>query len=384
MTLSKRTDEEAAREFAVAPRFPSATSEILDLTLEIRLVTVLYGGGARAGYPDEITPFRPSSVRGHLRYWWRATRGAEFASWEALRTRESQIWGDTDHKSPVRIRVDCPDSLKPARYSLRRYENVPEIRYALFPPFEAKLKDLDSNRLLEGGGFRLKLSIHKDRTDLQKDIDSALWAWLNFGGLGARTRRGAGALFCQQYAGWDPAKLSGDGELREWPALKGSTILWGTKRQPWLDCWRQIMRLYREFRQERIPPGRGKTQWPEPDEIRSIRLHREQPGPAGFPRGALGLPILFHFKDRGDPKDQNLNIEEPEGRMTSPVILRPFAVSPTEAVPMLLVLNSPAAPGLYLHQTGEKRIQVGFGERRAIEELIQFAAVRWETAAMRA
>lgn len=129
------------------------------ITLDISLVTVLHGGGAIAGYSDEITPFRPSSIRGH-RFWWRATRGAEYNTWQALRKHEDVIFGDTDQQSPVRIRVDCPDALKPKRIPLRRYEKDLYRRYALFPSFEDKRKDLDRNRLLEGGGFRFTVSVH--------------------------------------------------------------------------------------------------------------------------------------------------------------------------------------------------------------------------------
>lgn len=375
MPVPNRTREEIERQFATAPAFPPGGENRTSLTLDIRLVTLLYGGGAVAGYPDEITPFRPSSVRGHLRFWWRATRGAEYNTWQALREREGQIWGDTDRQSPVRIRVDCPDGMKPKRLALRQYEKDLYRRYALFPPFEEKRKDLDSNRLLEGGGFQLKVSVRASDSDLLDDIDAALWGWLNFGGLGARTRRGVGALYCPQYAGWDAGKIRGDGGKRDWPVLKGGTLVLGTEPLSWSNCWFQLLRLYRDFRQDRGLNGRGKTSWPEPQQIRDIQ-QGEQPGPEGFPRGALGLPIVFHFKDEPKDRDRTLNVELEHGRMASPVILRPFAISMDQALPMVLVLKSNSSP-LFLHGGGDP-VPVKRGDRDAIQELNARAKVRWD------
>ena len=65
-----------------------------------------------------------------------------------------------------------------------------------------------------------------------------------------------------------------------------------------------------------------------------------------FPRSVLGLPIVFHFKgDEVPPNTLNvLDSEGKEARMASPVILKPWATSPSEAIPLLVVLNAPEAP----------------------------------------
>ena len=375
MPAQQRSDEEAAREFETAPKFPGGGAEVLTLALDIQLTTVLYGGGAKAGYPDEITPFRSSSVRGHLRFWWRATRGAKFGTWEELREEEAKIWGDADHPSPVRVRVECPDSMKPKRFPLRKYEKDLNRRYALFPPYEEKVKNLDEDRLQEGGGFQLRLSWPKVSAELRGDIDAALWAWLNFGGVGARTRRGAGALYCAQYARWDTSRILGDGKPRDWPVMKGAILIRGPQRG-WPDCWDEVLRFYREFRQDRVPKFRGKTQWPEADQIRGLRQRGEKDAPDGFPRGMLGLPILFHFKDRWDPPEQMLNVADRDGRMASPVILRPLAISKDQARPSILLLNSRKPGQLYLHE-GTSSLAVPDGRRNAIEELLSRAEGRW-------
>ena len=47
---------------------------------------------------------------------------------------------------------------------------------------------------------------------IRNDIDTALRAWLAFGGLGGRTRRGCGAVHARSIVG-DVPKFSGTGSL---------------------------------------------------------------------------------------------------------------------------------------------------------------------------
>ena len=58
------------------------------------LITPLFGGGVEAGKNDNITPISGKVIRGHLRFWWRATRGGQFnGDLEAMKAREAEIWG---------------------------------------------------------------------------------------------------------------------------------------------------------------------------------------------------------------------------------------------------------------------------------------------------
>jgi len=377
-----------AEEFRIAEiEYPAAT-ERAQLTVEISLASPLYGGGVEAGQLDQTTPFRSSTIRGNLRYWWRATRGGLFEKWEDMRDAEAAIWGDTDQASSVRIGVQFSDNWMKGRVLLSQYERDLNRKYALFPPYNKKGVNLAAteNALLEAVGFTLTLSVtnreHKD------DVEAALWAWVNFGGLGARTRRGAGALFCHPYAGWNEKYVEGDGKLRRWATLKGGTIVWGPAKRgsnAWADAWLDVLQLYREFRQDR--EGRGPTAWPEPDEIRAIRQNRGTPTKEGFPRGALGLPIVFHFKDpkRMEPPDQTLSVatysggsKTPEaGRMTSPVILKPLAIAKDLAYPMILAMNAPGPGQMYLFQKDAKTEPVAAGRRDGIAELILRAQRKW-------
>lgn len=216
---------------------------------------------------------------------------------------------------------------------------------------------------------------------------------MTFGGLGARTRRGAGTLHCDKYAyTWDSNNILGDGSARPWPVLKGGRVVIGTQRLPWNECWALVVNLLRDFRQDRAGP-RGRSKWPEAHEIRSIRgrwepHHAPRLQGGGFPRARLGLPIVFHFKDRGDPLDNTLSLkpsgddDRTEARMASPVILKPWPVSDHEAVPLLAVLNASVPSELVLFEDGKDPRGVSLGQRDAVDELVRRAESLWHVKAM--
>jgi CRISPR-associated protein Cmr1 len=353
-------------------------------------MTTVYGGGAETGRNDGFDPYRVPSIRGQLRFWWRASRGASFSTPDKLRQEENAIWGDTDRVSPVRLRilnfkagVERPAAQRGAEG--RWTDEQP--KYVLFPAQENR-KEIGP--VYRGGSFRLEVRAPER---LVADVDGALWAWFTFGGIGGRTRRGCGALYCNAYAhSWKSESLKGDGTPRDWPVLRGGTAVMGTGKSDWFSCWKSCIDVLQTFRQDR-PHPRGRSRWPEPDEIRRIRgVHPPQHAPVNplheFPRAALGLPIIFQFKSSEDPEPNTLNViddQDMELRMASPVILKPWAVSATEAIPLLISLNTkPMAeqlqslPGtrLVLKQKQDLH-QVEPPGREAIDRLISLAAKTW-------
>lgn len=360
------------------------------LELEIVVMTSVYGGGAEAGQMDIFDPYRIPSIRGQLRFWWRAGRGAKFPTFESLRKEENAIWGETDRASPVKLRIldFKPGVERPAarRDPDGRWTNE-EPKYALFPLQENRR---EIGNVYRGGNFRLEVRTPKQFVD---DVDAALWAWLTFGGIGGRTRRGCGALYCSAYAHtWKSESLTGDGTARDWPVLRGGMAVMGTGKSDWISCWKSCIDVLQKFRQDR-PQPRARSRWPEPDEIRRIRgVHHPQHAPVNpsheFPRAALGLPIIFQFKSSEDPEPNTLNVvdeQDMELRMASPVILKPWAVSATEAIPLLIALNTKPM-GEQLRTLEKTRLVLKQKQdihpveppgRGAIDRLISFAAQSW-------
>jgi len=352
----------------------------------------MFGGGVEAGEPDPTLPIRGTSIRGQLQFWWRATRGASYSTREELFKEHAGVWGTTEQASPVAIEVRDIQvgTARPClKYSARNDGKLQPIwekpfnnrgcslPYALFP-FQGQLtkdrRQVEKNpaHFIENGSFTLRISYPEA---LRQDVETAVWAWINFGGLGARTRRGCGALFCEELAPKDVAQIGEQfksaclavGAGRLWPTLPASLLI-HPETGASVARWDWLIGRFRHFRQgEKIArePGPGRSRYPEPDTIRRItgmssRGHEPRGKiPDGFPRAEFGLPIIFHFKDErtDDPFDtalypffqemtsngprleeQGFPLGETKDRMASPVILKPLALLNGQAVPLILPL----------------------------------------------
>lgn len=366
------------------PTNANSNPEIVNKIHDIQVITPIFGGGVNAGENEHVTLIRPSSIRGHLRFWWRATRGAKYSTVAELRQREGEIWGTTKNPSRVALEVEIrsPGKTYPCAY-FPEDKNFPRFErnhppYALFP-FQGNKRDgIPPANCTSNVSFELKLNHPKS---LSHDVDAAVWAWTNFGGIGARVRRGCGALYCKELSpkreslnSWYRSSLEGFGvelsRLQDWPTLPDRFFVRSNNSNNVLQGWTDVVGLMQTFRQGpgvgRNPgssPNRpGRSRWPEPESIRqatSSRSAQHSRMPAipndAFPRAELGLPIVFHFKDQGygDPKDTELypvvNGQE-KTRMTSPLILRPMICKNGEVLQMILRLNAPVPDEVVLEK----------------------------------
>ena len=259
---------------------------------------------------------------------------------DELREAEGGIWGSTDIPSRVTVLVGCAPI---AGAQGMRAHNAPvpfdfEARYgpelyALFPAQEQRQAGKPGHDIArEDLTFTLTLRYPKE---LQAQVRKAVAAWIWFGGVGARTRRGCGSLSCEAGGAVLPSLeevLTANDQITFW---KGPTARNG------FAAWRKALEVYKGYRQQRNG-NRGRSHWPEPDSIRqltgcSLPEHsRPVVDPAAlpsFPRAALGLPIVFHFKDgskgRPDPSRDPADVQlkgmwrrEVRERMASPIITK--------------------------------------------------------------
>ena len=299
------------------PVLPSVKNppSLRELSLNITVSTPMAGGGVEAGIVDGKRPVRVPSVRGHLRYWWRMMNRNRL-------DQESDIWGSTENPGKVYVSISEQPKVN-MRYCNNNFgfDRYGPENYALFSLLPNR-QEPGKNIAQENFTFTLSLRYPEKFHD---DVRLALSAWIYFGGLGARTRRGCGSLSCDE----NPASL---GEiLRAAPYI----TLWRKKADNSMSAWSYAVKRYRDYRQYRN--GRfGRSKWPEPDSLRQMTgeypdRHKPRnylPLPS-FPRAALGMPIIFHFKDRGEPNDVELipdvktipNVEN-SSRMASPVITK--------------------------------------------------------------
>jgi len=382
----------------VAAARPPQTGE---RTYDIEVITPMFGGSAIPRQVDKENPVRISEVRGHLRFWWRATRGARFTTVSDLRTRESEVWGSTKIPSAVKIELASIQRGQPCEI-----DGYPG--YALFPFQSQRDKHLPAAQGQVGVRFRLRVR-YPER--LGVDIESAVWAWVNFGGIGSRTRRGAGALYCAMEAPadrdrmqtWLCGKVEEFGLLarldpvKAWPVLVVASgycprVSESATRDA-AAAWAESIRVLSEFRQG-LGIGRnrggvrpGRSLWPEADSIRALTRRSEPahvkpitlPNPAaepGFPRADFGLPIVLkffyqHYKDI--PNNCTINPIDPvrhagASRMASPVVLRPLKTGDGRFHAMILRLHAAPPSGVHI-EFNDKTVSVPPGvplDRKAI------------------
>lgn len=423
---------------ASPPEQPSSDSVLLDASLALDCITPVVGGGVRSYEPDTVDRVRIQGIRGQLRTFWRGIVPIQHVrTAEELFLLESSLWGGISGERPVRSRVqlwienanqkpgrDVPAGYHPPRPNgsfgaLPQWSGDRALGYALFP-LQRPRKELDeaaargaarcpTRSLREGQGFvlRIRLAPRPDQgandaaqgdqsytPSLSAEEDcrqllAALWCWVHFGGIGARTTRGFGALApraeglvihrgeasvdrwkrlfqppeASRLAAWLDAGLAAaqidSSGSTDWPSLHGLSLLHGAPERSADAAHALVVAALQTFRQgERVGrnPGRsrgrpGESRWPEPHALRQLAdekldlddRHRWEHPPGHTrrrcaPRAAFGLPIEISFKDPGDRKANARLLPAQGGRWISPLRVRALRCSDGRFVPIVLAL----------------------------------------------
>jgi CRISPR-associated protein Cmr1 len=393
-----------ARDVSVESREdPRAFVELVKLAAEFSVISPVHGGCPNWDASDElnqhvrrldaVTPVRGSSLRGQLRFWWRATHGCTLGSLKEMRKEEDRLWGNASSPGLVQLRIDeatfdrtdrvvfesvlarKKDPAEPDKYNPRSVQGMENVTYGAFAlqPKGNSPRQLPSGVLSQvSGSGVLVLSVPRESLSSVKD---ALIAWLLFGGIGGRTRRGFGAVHgklllpdakslpdISQFLSQFPATKT----LDLVPSLHGARLALRAGGGSGKEALAGALGRMRAFRQgdhgrrDGNLPRPGRSRWPEPEVIRHLtgcRLPRHKPFPRTgdiFPRAHFGLPIVFHFKDGQDerflrlPRDVRRDREPMDTtlqpsrykRMSSPVILRPLK-NGSSFLALCLVLSVP-------------------------------------------
>ena len=341
--------------------------------LECELVTPLYGGGVEAATIDLKMPIRASAIRGQLRFWWRllAKHKWKLGNPKAIQNAEFALFGgmgddDGGRASQFFIKVNQP---KVTHHDLVEYteyldadQNNKKLSYVLFPAANAEDKKTNPHTLLKTDKLQFQLNfafsqkLQKDDDLIQKVIETLQW-WSNFGGLGARSRKGLGAVHVSESVDYPKINLPLTAEeVKE----ANCTVVFKGRSANALTQLQMGIRKLSDFRQgselgrnKGSTKSGGRSRWPEPDAIRSITgeyliLGEKNHKPIHeakniFPRAMFGLPIIVKFKN--DEKDDNKNWikfpDKPEpkkttiepvnaDRLASPLFIRPFYLETDE------------------------------------------------------
>jgi CRISPR-associated protein Cmr1 len=396
--------------------------EVREMSVCLEVVTPILGGSHQTRAVDAVDIIRVATVRGHLRFWWRALYAAEHPSTSALYARESAIWGraatDEGGRSAVDIRivVERTGEIDKSDINLQQTPGA----YALWPARaerrQGQITRPPAPRRAPGTRFQLTLIA---AASCEREVRNALRAWVLFGGYGGRTRRGLGSLRVLEDPGsWlpseatrnaimalfgfdvfaPPAKAPGD-----LPWLGGAALQVGRADRDAMRAWTTALCWLKEFRQgtsgaqgdRAREPGTGKSQpqrpsisnWPEADKVRHLRgktrghAPRHNATPA-WPRAGFGLPIIGQFQKNarnGGRYDEPDAFELRSGntkhdRLASPLIVKAMPLAGGSFAPCALWLNR-AYPAGDVILSGVDNSAAPFDRLMAPGDTAQFSAL---------
>jgi CRISPR-associated protein Cmr1 len=407
---------------------------LLEISVRLEVVTPILGGSYRTREIDDVDVIRTPSVRGHLRFWWRALYAAQCANADALYQRESALWGraatDEGGRSAVEIRISVEhrgstDNTEIRLYPGQRQPATPGA-YALWPArAETNTQTPTAPRRQPGPKFQLTLKVPAAH---EAEVKNALRAWILFGGYGGRTRRGLGSLkVIGDVYGWLPTAATREALTSlfgfdvfaaptrtpcDVPWLGGAAIHVGRADRNAQTAWMTALDWLKEFRQgttgqqgERArEPGTGKAQpqrpsisnWPEADKVRHIRSKTRAHAPRhnatpAWPRAGFGLPIIGQFQKTDRSNNRNA-YDEPgpfelrwragnaeHDRLASPLIVKALPLADGTFAPCALWLNRahPANSEVVLRNANNS--QAPFDRLVASGDTPQFSALANKT-----
>src|SRR5579872_2902078 len=134
---SRKGGQTMPRSIVESPTWqPSGAADRELLTLDLRLITPMFGGGYEPREIHAQNPIRAASIRGHLRFWWRAVVGARFTDPAELFRAEQALWGSAER--PGQVAVTVRDVRHGGTHACGRYTKNREGRYPAIPDFEGK------------------------------------------------------------------------------------------------------------------------------------------------------------------------------------------------------------------------------------------------------
>lgn len=351
---------------------PSSTK-----TWKTSLLTPMMGGGILTGDPDE--PFRTTTVRSQIRWWWRQLLIAELSAAELgavdlvtqLRCQEEELWGFATDKAksrgPGSSQVQVCGKVE-GSWPLR---TVNETNFLRDVTYGWKLtEDL---RVRANTPHVLKEASCEISIDGVPAGDDKVWLavdlWRAFGAVGMRGRRGFGSLtqcplsvqdieliWKKRFASAPPIGWAGS-------TLAGSTLFIGPKMGDAIDTWKEALDTYVAFRKGNLlSAGRrnhrgieAHSRWPESDSLRRAQnpgatVNHWYRGGQIVPRADLGLPLSLKSAGGHWFRDDALEMKD-NARWPSPVITKAAELA-GEVHPVILVLRSPGPPANQLKWHG--------------------------------
>jgi CRISPR-associated protein Cmr1 len=159
------------------------------LCFQAEVLTPLVIAGADPKSPKVIAEgLRPPSLRGAMRWWFRAMMGGIVGpdnNYKTLRDLEGEAFGSTTASAAWQVRTRPSSAVTPQTAHLRMNDPT---------PIHKGKRTLRPARDAIGPGVKFKVELSFARADAVPLVLQSLWLFSMLGGLGNRARRGFGSL----------------------------------------------------------------------------------------------------------------------------------------------------------------------------------------------
>jgi CRISPR-associated protein Cmr1 len=328
-------------------------------SIEVSVVTPMFIGGAAIANAE----IRPPSIRGVLRFWFRAMAATILDyDWRKVKQAEAMVFGSTDNASPFAIRIH-----NIVRRSLSSPTFSRPVAYLGYGPIGYRReRGYVAQRDYYGPGSTFTIDMifpYKCEDVIIKVLAASLWLWGQLGGLGARVRRGFGSVTVKlkdTMPGWPSAQPTNAFSLEDAvnqlnegldavqdvfkelpPILKSAQTIVSAPPSPppeffvldkdWAKLyigdktfggWRKALETIGEalidFRNRRDPDYSLVRKFINP------RAPVRVPSAATVTRTSFGLPLNFYFRSERGAKASVTALSREEGfdRRASPLMIR--------------------------------------------------------------
>ncbi len=229
-----------------------------ELVFDCEVITPMFLSGA----DPKTVELRPASIKGALRFWWRALYGSD--NTEDMRKKEGDLFGNTEKKSKVRIfikdeKLNIKTELNGGKIytvvSSKGKFNLKIFDYLAFGLCEYN-KELKGNKyirphIVPGSTFSLGIELNNCNQIEKSQIINALSCLHYYGSIGSRARNGFGCISIKPQNG--ETKLEQfknfNGELKKYTSFSNhSKIFEITYANTWEEALSDIGLAYRESR----------------------------------------------------------------------------------------------------------------------------------------
>ena len=221
-----------------------------EFTLEV--VTPIFISG-----PDTTkSELRAPSIKGLLRWWWRALNGNLPIT--QLKDDEEKIFGSTNKKSSFSLIVQADQALKTGTDNLPSGKRIPVkssrgnfsisiidyLAYGIAEYVKGKGNVYNRPHIKPGNTFKLVLHFYNE--EHKSKVINSLNALLTFGGIGAKSRNGFGSLHCEQLK--ENVALKKSDRAAYHAISKDSKLYLYNIHKSWVDALVEIGTCYRQAR----------------------------------------------------------------------------------------------------------------------------------------